>query len=112
MLDLIISSEQYFVEHDELLVVKVDNHHPALSVIIKDMNAKEVDLQSHILAMVYNFRKANYPALYCEPLEQNWRFLEICYDVDIALKLFHDKLYYIPYKHVPRYRTYKRQYPK
>nr|CAI5817304.1 unnamed protein product [Callosobruchus analis] len=105
MLDLIISSEQCFVEDDELPLVKVDNHHPALSVTIKNMNAQEVNIQSHILAKVYNFRKANYPALYSELLEQNWEFLETCFK---ALKMFYDKLYHILDKHVPLYRTYER----
>nr|CAI5849618.1 unnamed protein product [Callosobruchus analis] len=76
------------------------------------MNVQEVNFQGHILATVYNFRKANYLGLYSELLEQYWQFLKTCYDVDIALKMFYDKLYHILDKHVPLYRTYKRQYPK
>nr|CAI5860158.1 unnamed protein product [Callosobruchus analis] len=106
-----MSSFSCNVEPDENPLVSIDIHHPALIVRILEIQQVHLPFEANLNQKSYNYKKANYPALYEAIGETNWSFLSDYDDVDIVVGRFYDKLYSILDTHVPLYRNYKRKFP-
>lgn len=111
LLDLVLS-------HNALKVTKVtspllteDIHHPSLLVLIPCNVEKRVNFPSGSGDRSYNFKRANYPGLYHALITTDWSFLNDVNDVNIACKLFYEKLYSLLDLYVPLHKPQGRRYP-
>lgn len=111
LLDLVLSDlKTCTVSRDISPLVKEDVHHPALciNVLPKIINSAKFPVNSRENNN-YNFRKANYPALYDSLLQTDWTFLDDFNDANKACDEFYEKLYSIFDVHVPKYKNTKRK---
>nr|CAI5820070.1 unnamed protein product [Callosobruchus analis] len=106
-----MSSFSCTVEPDENPLVPIDIHHPALIVRILEIQQVHLPFEANLNQKSYNYKKANYPALYEAIDETNWSFLSEYDDVNVVVGRFYDKLYSILDTHIPLYRNYKRKFP-
>lgn len=111
LLDLVISNLDCSVTRDYVTLVPEDNYHPSLSIRLKEIGRKQDIFDTNAVAKTYNFKKANYYALYNDFLHTDWRFLESVTEVDAAVNSFYNKFYKILDTHVPVYKNYKHTYP-
>lgn len=111
LLDLVISNIQCQILHDTAPLVDEDQHHPSLYIQIEAKVSNSDNFSSNENAKNYNFRKANYPALYNSLSEIDWSFMTHAANVDNACNLFYEKLYSIFDLHVPLHKSSKKKYP-
>ena len=112
LLDLVISDlPNCNVSHDNAPFVREDTHHPALNISLVPKTINPVKFPINLNSRTYNFKKANYPALYDSLLQTDWTFLETFQDVNIACDNFYNKLYSIFDVHVPVYKNNNKKFP-
>ena len=113
LLDLAFSNlDECAIERDTCPIVREDLYHPALSVNITFKNSQNNKFSTYCTsAKTYNFKKANFHALYLDLLKLDWSTLFECTDVNTACDLFYEKLYTVFDKHVPLVRCRKLSYP-
>ena len=104
-LDLVFCNRKCEVLHDNAPLVREDTHHPALFINIELNDSCHKDFSTNNTQKTYNFRKANFPALYKSLAEADWTFLEDYSDANVACDKFYDKLYSILDNHVPLYKN-------
>lgn len=111
LLDLVFSNFHCEVERCDLPLIKEDIlYHPSIvvhfSLMIPLRNIFPINPQNR----KYNFKRADYPALY-ESLESlDWSVLEQCNDVNSACDTFYFILYDVLDKFVPYYENKKHAY--
>nr|CAH7715791.1 unnamed protein product [Callosobruchus chinensis] len=64
LLDLVISNVDLNVIREVVPFVNEDVHHPALSILLNKFHIKDSQFSTNTQHVRYNFRKANFPALY------------------------------------------------
>lgn len=115
LLDLVLSDIKCSVFKDENPLVVEDTYHPAFYIecIINQKHMPNFPKTNAMNAKTYNFKKANFIALYNSLLEVNWDFLNNTNNVNDACKQFYDKLYSLFDESVPVYRKkyYSYGYP-
>lgn len=111
LLDLVFSNMLCQILHDTAPLLAEDMHHPALHIQFEATLSTLIDFPSNENSKNYNFRKADYPALYNSLSDIDWSFINDAVDVDSACNLFYEKLYSIFDVHVPLYKTNKKKYP-
>ena len=111
LLDLVFSNLGCEIVHDNAPLVNEDIFHPALYVTLS-ITTKYNNFQTKKTEKSYNFKKANYQALYSALESTDWYYLQNFQNVDIATKEFYDKLYRILDECVPEHKHYKRSYPQ
>ncbi|RZC42484.1 hypothetical protein BDFB_013815, partial [Asbolus verrucosus] len=111
ILDLICSNlyTDNVFQTDSLVIQ--DPHHPALSVNVHLKNLSTKTLSACKEKYSYNFKKAHFQGLYDALLSTDWSFLQVCLDVNLACKVFYDKLYALFDKFVPKTPYCKRKFP-
>lgn len=72
LLDLFISNFECEIAHDDCPLVVEDNYHPALNIILR-ISLRTAQVQ--VSEKVYNFKRANFPALYQDILDADWNVL-------------------------------------
>lgn len=114
LLDLILSTStlECSVNHSIDTLVDEDVHHPALlcEINLHAIVEKNFELGN---APRYNFKMANFPALYTALQELNWEDLLALDNVNSACDYFYESIYnvfdgLVPKQSIP----HKRQYPK
>lgn len=111
LLDLILSKLVCETFHDDVPLVREDTHHPALKFSLKLSAPKQIDFPPNATNVSYNFKKANFPALYASLTALNWEFLNDYTDINIACDIFYKILYSKFDEHVPVFKNKKRQFP-
>lgn len=108
ILDLVVSKLNCTVIHSTFSFVDEDTYHPTLliAVPIKDREIKSLPS----ISKNYNFKKANYDAMYLLFSNIDWTGLELLTDVNEAVALFYSKIYAIFDVCVPKIMQHK-QYP-
>lgn len=111
LLDLVFTGVPGEVMRDDGPFVAEDGHHPALNISLSLF--AHTSMQSHTSGdyRAYNFRRANFPALYNALLEVDWNFLTSYADVEVACGEFYRVLYGVFDLHVPLFKSIKRKYP-
>ena len=109
ILDLVISTLHCEVERNTISFVREDDHHPTLVINAPLNEAKCRDLVLNNDGN-YNFRKANFGLMYDSFANLDWSDLVSVTDVNLAVKLFYDKVYEIFNMCVPKSKKSK-QYP-
>lgn len=114
LLDLVLCNKKCRVEKSDDVLIREDDHHPALNVTLE---MKDCFVSRTIFPknsdVTYNFRKANFQILYHALLDVDWSFLTSFSDVESACQAFYDKLYQLFDLIVPKYTSKyrKRAYP-
>ena len=111
LLDLVLSNLKCEVTYHSDPFVLEDSHHPALSIYFNVNVKNQNNFTSTSCIKKYNFKKANYPALYSELTDVDWSFLDNYTNVNTMCETFYEKLYSIFDLHVPLIKQYKRKYP-
>lgn len=113
LLDLVMTALPCSVSHDTSSLVREDPRHPSLTISLDFGVVRQSNFPVSHERHRYNFRKANYPALYGALLEFNWDFILNVTNVDEACSLFYENLYTTLDRFVPKYKrfTKKRQFP-
>lgn len=110
-LDLVLSKSHCRIFRDNSPLVTEDKHHPALLIHASTCANHFDNFPNKSSQKSYNFKRANFPALYSSILEADWSFLSEFQDVNLACDAFYIKLYTILDIHVPQYKNFKRKYP-
>lgn len=105
ILDLILSDVNCDIYRDTSPIVNEDLYHPSLIVTLIARYERHSDFKLHPTNRVYNFRKANFPALYSSILDSDWSFLNSYSNIDDACDSFYEKLYELFDLYVPVYRN-------
>lgn len=102
ILDVVITKYECKVYTSAYSFVVIDPHHPPLTVEIELINPKQKYLIDNTNSSNYNFKKADFPAMY--HLFQNvcWNDLKLYTNIDLAVKWFYDKIYEIFELSVPK----------
>mgnify|MGYP005983473333 CR=1 FL=1 len=111
LLDLVLTNTSCSVLKSDDPLVEEDPVHPSLIVSILVKTSSDNFLHAITNETSYNFRKANYVALYHDILNIDWSFLRNCCDANAACHLFYNVLYEFFDKHVPKYKKKKYAYP-
>lgn len=103
LLDLVFSNIQCHVEHEIAPFVREDSHHPALFIqcLIDFRSGVHDNFPVNHDQERFNFRKANFPALYSELLSEDWQCLDQYNQPDLYCSLFYEKLFNIIRRWVP-----------
>lgn len=112
-LDLVITDiSSLFVIEDSCPLVKVDKHHPPLSITYENKGNKIIK-ESTLLGQnhIYNFKKADFLSLYKDISSISWRELENIDNVNLAVDYFYNKLYSVFDLHVPKAKSVSSKYP-
>lgn len=110
-LDLILSNCNCHIFHDNSPLVTEDKHHPALFITFSINKPTSNKFSIELSHRNYNFKKANYPALYNEILTTDWTFLTHFSDVNMACDALYAKFYSILDNHVPYFIPRNNKYP-
>nr|CAH7744555.1 unnamed protein product [Callosobruchus chinensis] len=111
LLDLVISKVDLNVIRELVPFVNEDVHHPALSVLLNTFHIKDSQFSTNTQHVRYNFRKANFPALYNELISIEWNYLHADLEPNLALQTFYNQLYAVIDKHVPTAKIFRHKYP-
>lgn len=110
LLDLLFSNVECKVQLEEHPLINVDTYHPPLSIDI-NMSVSS-SFAVNMDSGVYDYRRADFPALYGALLEVDWGYFEQMNDVTDMCSEMYDRLYclfdnYVPIRrNVSRKRTY------
>lgn len=115
LLDLVFSnlSCPVFVTRSDISLVSEDIYHPTLNIQLEldiPRLPDPINFPSNS-NLRYNFRKANFPALYGELSYVDWSFIESCTNVNLAISFFYTTMFSIIDKHVPKYTTRSCKFP-
>lgn len=104
LLDLIFSTPSCNIEatREEEFFVLEDRYHPALSITLKITAESRSPVFASSCDECYNFRKADFIALYEDLRQVDWSFLDGFTDVNIALHEFYLVLYSVLDRSVPK----------
>lgn len=111
LLDLVLANMSCEVSRDCAPLVPEDLHHPALIVDFQCVCDRSREFKADIVENMYNFRKADFPALYDAFANADWSFLGGVVDVNLATQMFYEFLYGIFNVHVPIKRRFSHTYP-
>lgn len=111
LLDLVCTDLKCEILHNETPLVPEDSYHPSLIIDIST-SIQYTNFSANTSQKSYNFKKANYQALYNDLLNTDWYVLQNFNDVDSALDEFYSKFYSILDLHVPQYNYRSQCYPK
>ena len=112
LLDLVFSSfKKCVVTHDPCPLVKEDVYHPALNINFLVKQTSYASFPVCRTEKLYNFRKSNFPSLYQDILDIDWKFLYELTDVEEACEHFYKRLYVTFDKNVPLFKCSKYKYP-
>lgn len=114
ILDLVLSDIECTVSRSDTPLVNEDCHHPALHISLSLDNHRYRGFNVNSDCKHYNFRKANFPALYHCISNINWDELYTLSNVDSACTQFYRVLYGALDMFVPRVESSKRysKYPR
>lgn len=91
ILDLVLCSRWCNVSRSPEFAVREDTHHPAILVDFPFAPSNSGNFIGDITSQSYNFKRANYPALYQCLSDMTWDSVTDQVDLDLAL----DKLYFM-----------------
>lgn len=111
LLDLVLCNVDCEIISDNAPLVPVDAHHPALIISFHKIDCKNSQFITNRNKKTYNFKNADFPALYNSLLQIDWTFLTEFEDVNSAVDEFYERLYLMFDSHVPLYKSHKRQFP-
>lgn len=105
ILDLIMATMPCTVSRASDPLVREDPRHPPLSLSINHDIGRNYNFQVNSERPRYNFKKANYIALYNELQIFDWGPVLSVEDADEACSSFYDHLYSVLDRYVPKYRS-------
>lgn len=111
LLDLVLCNMKSEVISDNAPLVPIDPHHPALIISLQKIDSKNVKFDTNSNKKTYNYKRANFAALYNSLLHTDWTFLTYFEEINSAVDEFYKQLYQLFDTHIPLYKTYKRQFP-
>ena len=92
-------------------LVPEDLHHPALCATFDVSPGRRAAAFPTANDLAYDFRRANFPALYADLCDVCWAFLGGFCDVDLCVDAFYAVLYSVLDRHVPRRRVGRSHFP-
>lgn len=104
LLDLVIFNRPCVVNVSDIVLTRVDEHHPPLSIVFT--HSVSINLNRQILKCksgLYNFRKADFPLLYQMLFNIDWSFLQLVEDVEECCGLLYEKIYGVFEATVPKF---------
>ena len=115
LLDLVMCSNEQVncrVIRNNCPFLREDLHHPTLiiSVKVKHIKRKETNFSDDV--KLYNFKKADFLALYEALTSMDWSKLFKIKNVNLACSYFYKQLYSVLDKFVPVYKRAVKKYPK
>jgi len=110
ILDLVLTNLGSSVFSDGCGFVGSDAHHPPLTIEISLKNPKQKSLPSNNTTSNFNFKKADFLAMYQLFQNVSWSDLESFNDVNLAVEYFYKKINSIFEICVPKVRPHKK-YP-
>ena len=111
ILDVVVSNMVCKVCESEFSFVEVDKHHPPLMLEIDIKTSKIKGLIGYNNSHNYNFRKADFGAMYQLFQSTSWNDLEDFKNVNEAVKYFYKKLFTIFDTCVPKRKYSSKVYP-
>lgn len=112
LLDLVLCNKNCVVERDNLPFTTENSDHPALRISCTDLMPRKQNFSFNLKARNYNFKRANFPALYYEITTTDWSYLLTISDVNAAVQMFNKRLFDLIDAYVPLYKQYSHRYPK
>ena len=102
LLDLVFSTLDCRVQREDIPFVKEDLYHPAISITctIKCGDVTQDNFPVNCGEFRFNYKKANFPALYSDLLNADWNLEEVD-NVDLRCDMFYEKLFTIFRNNVP-----------
>ncbi len=110
-LDFVIANNHISVDRAAEPLAREDVYHPCLEWSIETKLYKRSRTLANGCEWYFNFRKANFPALYNNLLHTNWEFLLKYRDVNLACEAFYQHLDYIIERFVPKNKCRSSTYP-
>lgn len=110
ILDLVFSGFVVNVVNSKDILLPVDKHHPPLDIIFPITMTRPNKFDANTL-LKFNFRKANFPALYSNMISLDFSILNDIYDADQACEKFYSILNSVIAEHVPLTLPRNSKYP-
>lgn len=112
LLDLVLADIPCSVTRDYSPLLPIDSYHPALNINLELVTIPQVrKFLPNPHSGNYNFRKADFPALYASLLEIDWVFMDSVDHVDDMCDLFYENLHSVFQSHVPLKRNISGRFP-
>lgn len=111
LLDVVVTNSKCRVYQSTFSFVEVDTHHPPLMIEIESETPRQKNLTGNYNSSNFNFRKADFDAMYQLFLNTSWNDLESLNDVNMAVELFYHKIYNILEVCVPKRKICSKIYP-
>lgn len=111
ILDLVLTKFTCDVYKSSYGFVEVDQHHPPLNIEVLLTASKQKYLATNSNIDNFNYRKADFAAMYQLFQNAEWGNLDSYKNVDLAVKCFYEKIYGIFDICVPKINNISKRYP-
>lgn len=93
-------------------IIAPDSHHPALNIELDTNYSKPSKVPFRSSDKAYNFKRADFIALYTDVALLDWSLLQSIENANDACDYFYKMLYSILDRHVPKYKNNRNTFPR